>query len=360
MTKRNAISLTLKELKELGIIKKKKKKNKRKKRKVIYIDANTGKEIKTGGEKSSSSHMKGSSVFGNNNFSNTNNLAIEALHIANEKARSEEIKKKKEEENPDRFALVPAAKPMRDPTVDQNFDHIRTYLLHKEGQVKSAYKNLYDRVLRNEKVLYKPDDSEGAFATTRGSDAFYSHESGLDRTNERIIPQHPLATPTDRKMNRDEPDTVERLMAQHPLAPVRKINRYAHDSDDDSDEENKEIRKPFLKPKTKHIGNPLARPQPTSLVPEVYEPIQKEAHEPIQKAAHKPVPIPPDLLIKFKHTAPKKGGFAVKGQTKAQTSDEIARMRSILFINKTKEGLDDDQIMNMKYGALKKQSAKYN
>ncbi len=46
MTKKDTISLTLKELKELGILKKKKRKiKKKKKRKVIYIDAKTGKRI---------------------------------------------------------------------------------------------------------------------------------------------------------------------------------------------------------------------------------------------------------------------------------------------------------------------------
>ncbi len=45
MTKKD-ISLTIEELKELGIIKKKKRKiKKKKKRKVIYIDAKTGKQI---------------------------------------------------------------------------------------------------------------------------------------------------------------------------------------------------------------------------------------------------------------------------------------------------------------------------
>jgi hypothetical protein len=308
--------------------------------------------------------------------------------MANEKARNEEIKKKREEENPDRFALVPAAKPMRDPTVDQNFDHIRTYLLHKEGQVKSAYKNLYDRVLRNEKRLYRTDDSAGVVPTSMGSDHFYSHESGLDKTNERIIPQHTLETPVNnilhRKGDEDEYDTVS-----------------------DSDDEKKEVRRPFIRPKivkyasgishlgsdssSMHISNPLAQPK-SSVLEEKDEPIeeakltpiqklnragetlekmkQKMAKSPIepepepepepiepiiQKAHHEKKPITPDLLSKFKYTpTSKRGGVAIKGQTKAETSDEIARMRAILFINKNILKLTEDQIMAMKYSKLKK------
>ncbi len=86
MTKRGII-LTLKELRELGIIKKKRKKSKRR-NKVVYIDAKTGKRINmkdydVGGYKTSSDHMRG------NSFMNSNNLAIDALHLANEKARQD-------------------------------------------------------------------------------------------------------------------------------------------------------------------------------------------------------------------------------------------------------------------------------
>jgi hypothetical protein len=68
---KGGIILTLKELRELGIIKKKRKKSKRK-NKIVYIDAKTGKKInikdyKLGGYKSSSDHMRG------NGFMNSNN-----------------------------------------------------------------------------------------------------------------------------------------------------------------------------------------------------------------------------------------------------------------------------------------------
>ncbi len=73
MSKKNSISLTLKDLKELGIIKKKNRKNWRK-RKVVYIDGKTGKVLE--GNKSLSNHMTGFGTQGSSSFMNSNNLAI--------------------------------------------------------------------------------------------------------------------------------------------------------------------------------------------------------------------------------------------------------------------------------------------
>jgi hypothetical protein len=91
--------------------------------------------------------------------------------------------------------------------------------------VKSAYKNLYDRVIKNEKRdLYKKDDSAGVVPTSMGSDHFYSHESGLDRTNERIAPHNSLAAPVDNKLHRyeEEYDTVSDSDDENKEVTVRK------------------------------------------------------------------------------------------------------------------------------------------
>ncbi len=64
-------------------------------------------------------------------------------------------------------------------------------------------------------------------------------------------------------------------------------------------------------------------------------------------------------MKKFKYEAPKKGGVVIKGQTKEQTSKEIERMRALLYMHKTDAELDEEQIMSMKYGDLKRLSNKY-
>jgi hypothetical protein len=209
MTKKDTISLSLKELKELGIIKKKKRKiKKKKKRKVIYIDAKTGKQIKTsghevGGPKSSSDHMIG---FGGNAFSNSNNLAIDAIHRANEKARQGEI---------------------------QGDEKLRQEIKKKEEEATLAEIERLNRKIKSasypsvpvNQSFFNPNDNNGVGAIATGSAITHQAKHNMLIQDQQLPPRfrkplilnqpHPLTQPVKRTIYKPE-DIAERLKTLKP------------------------------------------------------------------------------------------------------------------------------------------------
>lgn len=121
MKSKKVITLSLSDLKDLGIIpRKNKNKNKKRKRrvKVVLVDPNTGAII--GGAKSDSSHMVGT-ITQNPQFTNTSNISsaiqeenLKAIERANRKAE-QEVKKEEESKKEDEVKQADEGEPKPDP-----------------------------------------------------------------------------------------------------------------------------------------------------------------------------------------------------------------------------------------------------
>ena len=245
MKSKKVITLSLSDLKDLGIIpRKNKKKNKKRKRrvKIVLVDPNTGAII--GGSKSDSSHMVGSvQSFQAPQFTNTANISsaiqeenLKAIERANKKAlienQKEEVKQSEEEQ------------PKQDPN-----QLLLGYLEDRFGQIAEHNNNLFSGIapklerIENANQQQKLINQQGFEMINRITNPSYyslTDNAGIDegsassdnfKDQGKPIPQEtthfqtPPKTRFDAKLSEDDNNKTPQGIPLSLLKEIRSVNK---------------------------------------------------------------------------------------------------------------------------------------